>query len=136
MLKVTQTKLCTVLEIRVEFYVRGIQWNLCLSFLDNSFSQIRHSGSLVPERILFQLWFPHLLFYQIHCFFFRLPTKTMNRGFTVPYFSIQLYLDLWLPDSWFHYINTLALWICGLMTSNLNFRHMQCCNAVVAQIFS
>jgi hypothetical protein len=47
-------------------------------------SRIRHSVSMVPERILFQLWFPHLSFSRIHCFFFKPPpTKTMNRGFTV-----------------------------------------------------
>jgi hypothetical protein len=61
----------------------NIQWNLYLSFPDNSFSWIRRSISMVPEWILFQLWFPHLLFSWIHCFFFRPPTKTMNRGFTV-----------------------------------------------------
>jgi hypothetical protein len=60
-----------------------IQWNLYLSFPDNSFSRIRHPISMVPERILFQLWLPHLLFSRIHHFFFRPPTKTMNRGFTV-----------------------------------------------------
>jgi hypothetical protein len=46
-------------------------------------SRIRHSISMVPERILFQPWLLHLLFSRIHCFFFRPPTKTMNRGFTV-----------------------------------------------------
>jgi hypothetical protein len=46
-------------------------------------SQIRRSISVVPEQILFQLWLLHLLFSRIHCFFFRPPTKTMNRGFTV-----------------------------------------------------
>jgi hypothetical protein len=61
-------------------------------------SRIRRSISMVPERILFKLWLPHLLFSWIHCFFFRPPTKTMNRGFTVlplsmthllsPYFHI------------------------------------------------
>jgi hypothetical protein len=61
----------------------NIRWNLYLSFPDNSFSRIRRSISMVPERILFQLWLPHLLFSRIHCFFFRRPTKTMNRGFTV-----------------------------------------------------
>jgi hypothetical protein len=66
-----------------------IQWNLYLSFPDNSFSQIRHSISMVPERILFQLWLPHLLFSRIHCFVFRPPTKTMNRGFTVVTFTRQ-----------------------------------------------
>jgi hypothetical protein len=60
-----------------------IQWNLYLLFPDNSFSWIRCSISMVPERILFQLWLPHLLFSRIHCFFFRPPTKTMNRGSTV-----------------------------------------------------
>jgi hypothetical protein len=60
-----------------------IQWNLYLSFPDNSFSRIRRSISMVPERILFKLWLPHLLFSRIHCFFFRPTTKTMNRGFTV-----------------------------------------------------
>jgi hypothetical protein len=48
-----------------------IQWNLYLSFPDNSFSRIHHSISMVPEQILFQLWLPHLLFSRIHCFFFR-----------------------------------------------------------------
>jgi hypothetical protein len=60
-----------------------IQPNLYLLFPDNSFSRIRCSISMVPERILFQLWLPHLLFFWIHCFFFRPQTKTMNRGFTV-----------------------------------------------------
>jgi hypothetical protein len=60
-----------------------LQWNLYLSFPDNSFSRIRRSISMFPERILFQLWLPHLLFSRVHCFFFRPPTKTMNRGFTV-----------------------------------------------------
>jgi hypothetical protein len=60
-----------------------IQWNLYVSFLDNSFSRSRRSISMVPERILFQLWLPHLLFSRIHCFFFRPPMKMMNRGFTV-----------------------------------------------------
>jgi hypothetical protein len=60
-----------------------IQWNLYLSFPDNSFSRIRCSIPMVPERILFKLWLPHLLFSRIHCLFFRPPTKTMNRGFTV-----------------------------------------------------
>jgi hypothetical protein len=46
-------------------------------------SRIRRSISMVPERILFKLWLPHLLFSRIHCFFFRPPTKKMNRGFTV-----------------------------------------------------
>jgi hypothetical protein len=46
-------------------------------------SRICRSISMVPERILFKLWLPHLLFSQIHCFFFRPPTKTKNRGFTV-----------------------------------------------------
>jgi hypothetical protein len=59
-----------------------IQWNLYLSFPDNSFSWICSSISMVPEQILFQLWLPHLLFSRIHCFFFRPPSKTMNRGFT------------------------------------------------------
>jgi hypothetical protein len=45
-----------------------IQWHLYLSFPDNSFSRIRRSISMVPERIL---WLPHLLFSRIHCFFFR-----------------------------------------------------------------
>jgi hypothetical protein len=53
------------------------------TFPDNSFSRIHRSISMDPERILFQLWLPHLLFFRIHCFFFRPPTKTMNRGFTV-----------------------------------------------------
>jgi hypothetical protein len=61
-----------------------VQWNLYLSFPDNSFSRIRRSISMVPERILFQLWLLHLFFSRIHCLFFRPPTKTMNRGFTVP----------------------------------------------------
>jgi hypothetical protein len=43
----------------------SIQWNLYLSFPDNSFSRIRHSISVVPEQILFKLWLPHLLFSQI-----------------------------------------------------------------------
>jgi hypothetical protein len=60
-----------------------IQWNLYLSFLDNSFSRIHCSISMTPERILFQPWLPHLLFSWIHCFFFRPLMKTMNRGFTV-----------------------------------------------------
>jgi hypothetical protein len=60
-----------------------IQWNLYLSFPDNSFSRICRSISMVPEGILFQPWLPHLLFSRIHCFFFRPPMKTMNRGFTV-----------------------------------------------------
>jgi hypothetical protein len=60
-----------------------IQWNLYLSFPDNSFSRIRRSIYMVPEQILFQLWLPHLLFSRIHCFFFRPLTKTMNRCFTV-----------------------------------------------------
>jgi hypothetical protein len=46
-------------------------------------SRIYRSISMVPERILFQLWLPHLSFSRIHCFFFRPLTKTMNRGFTV-----------------------------------------------------
>jgi hypothetical protein len=46
-------------------------------------SRIYRSISVVPERILFKLWLPHLLFSQVRCFFFRPPTKTMNRGFTV-----------------------------------------------------
>jgi hypothetical protein len=46
---------------------------------------------MVPERILFQLWLPHLLFSRIHCFFFRPPTETMNRGFTV----LCLWTSLW-----------------------------------------
>jgi hypothetical protein len=66
-------KICTV----------HIQWNLYLSFPNNSFSQIRPSISMVPERILFQLWLQHLLSSRIHCFFFIPPTKTINRGFTV-----------------------------------------------------
>jgi hypothetical protein len=60
-----------------------IQWNLYLSFPDNSFSQIHCSIPMVPEWILFQLWLPHLLFSRIRRFFFRPPTETMNRGFTV-----------------------------------------------------
>jgi hypothetical protein len=60
-----------------------IQWNLDLSFPDNSFSWICHLISMVPEWILFKLWLPHLLFSRVHCFFFRPLTKTMNRGFTV-----------------------------------------------------
>jgi hypothetical protein len=60
-----------------------IQWNLDLSFPDNSFSRICRSISMVPERILFKLWLPDLFFSRIHCFFFRPPTKTMNRGITV-----------------------------------------------------
>jgi hypothetical protein len=73
----------------------GIQWNLYLSFPDNSFSRIRRSISMVPEWMLFQLRLPHLLFYQTHCFFFRPPTKTMNRGFTVKVFkSLKFYLIL------------------------------------------
>jgi hypothetical protein len=60
-----------------------MQWKLYLSFPDNSFSRIRRSISMVPEWILFQLWLPHLLLSRIHCFFFRPPTETMNRGFTV-----------------------------------------------------
>jgi hypothetical protein len=58
-----------------------------LLFPDNSFSQICRSISMVPERILFQLWLPHLLFSRIHCFFFRPQTKTMNRSFTVYVFG-------------------------------------------------
>jgi hypothetical protein len=46
-------------------------------------SWIHRSISMVPERILFQLWLLHLLFSRIQCFFFRPPTKKMNRGFTV-----------------------------------------------------
>jgi hypothetical protein len=64
------------------------QWNLYLLFPDNSFSRIHRSISMVPERIIFQLWLPHIFFSRIHCFFFRPPTKTMNRGFTV--FSLIL----------------------------------------------
>jgi hypothetical protein len=60
----------------------SVQWNLYLLFPDNSFSQIRRSIPMVHERILFQLWLPHLLFSRIHCFFFRPPMKTKNRGFT------------------------------------------------------
>jgi hypothetical protein len=73
-----------------------VQCNLYLSFPDNSFSWIRRSISVVPERILFQLWLPHLLFSRIHCFFFRPPTKTMNRGFTVFIFTMQTPLDVHL----------------------------------------
>jgi hypothetical protein len=65
------------------YFKYDIQWNLYLSFPDNSFSWIRRSISMVPERILFELWLPHILFSRIHCFFFRTPMKTMNRGFTV-----------------------------------------------------
>jgi hypothetical protein len=65
-----------------------VQWNLYLPFPDNSFSRICRSISMVPEQILFQLWLLHLLFSRIHCFFFRPPTKMMNRGFTVyPFMS-------------------------------------------------
>jgi hypothetical protein len=71
----------------IKFFINKInikiQWNLDLSFPDNSFSWILRSISMAPERILFQLWLPHLLFPRIHRFFFILPTKTMNRGFTV-----------------------------------------------------
>jgi hypothetical protein len=52
------------------------------------------SISIVPERILFQLWLPHLLFSRIHYFFFRPPTKTMNRGFTVLDWYRTL-MDIW-----------------------------------------
>jgi hypothetical protein len=75
-----QNKMAIFLKTALKFL---LQWNLYLSFPDNSFSRICCSISMVPERILFQLWLPHLLFSRIHCFFFRPPTKTMNRGFTV-----------------------------------------------------
>jgi hypothetical protein len=82
-----------------------------LSFPDNSFSRICRPISMVPERILFQLWLPHLLFSRINYFFFRPPTKMMNRGFTVPnfwlcngilwvacgFFSTPVACVLWLP---------------------------------------
>jgi hypothetical protein len=48
-----------------------IQWNLYRS-------RIHRSISMVPERILFQLWLPHLLFSRIHGFFFRPQTKTIE----------------------------------------------------------
>jgi hypothetical protein len=56
-------------------------------------SRIRRPISMVPERILFQLWLPHLLFSWIHCSFFRPPTKTMNRGFPVLGFPSSLFPD-------------------------------------------
>jgi hypothetical protein len=40
----------------------NIQWNLYLSFPDNSLSRICRSISMVPESILFQLWLPDPLF--------------------------------------------------------------------------
>jgi hypothetical protein len=46
-----------------------------LSFPDNSFFRIRRPISVVPERIIFQPWLPHLLFSQIHCFFYRTPDE-------------------------------------------------------------
>jgi hypothetical protein len=57
-------------------------------------SRIRRSISMVPEGILFQLWLLHLLFSWIHCSFFRPPTKTMNRGFSV-HWQVKRLL-LWL----------------------------------------
>jgi hypothetical protein len=70
--------------------------NLYLSFPDNSFSWIRRSISMVPERILFQLWLPHLLFSRIHCLFCRPPTKTMNRGFIV--ISLKCLIKIFLQN--------------------------------------
>jgi hypothetical protein len=78
----------------VNVHVMHTQWNLYLSFPDNSFSRIHLSISMVPERILFQLWVLHLLFSRIHRFFYRPPMKTMNRGFTV---FPNLFLTIILP---------------------------------------
>jgi hypothetical protein len=91
-----------------------IQWNLYLSFQDNSFSPIRRSISMVPERILFQLWLPHLLFSQIHCFFFRRPWKTMNRGFTVV--DISYCFTIYVLDIMSFYCQT---WKCNAEYNSL-----------------
>jgi hypothetical protein len=72
-----------------------IQWNLYLSFPDNSFSRIHRSICMVPEQIIFQLWLPHLLFSRIRCFFFRPPMKTMNRGFLVNILFLPLNSLCW-----------------------------------------
>jgi hypothetical protein len=70
-----------VFPITLPLYCIHIQRNLYHSW-------IRRSISMVPERILLQLWLPHLLFSRIHCFFFRPLTKTMNRCFTVYLFHL------------------------------------------------
>jgi hypothetical protein len=54
---------------------------------------------MVPEQILFQLWLTHQLFSWIHCFFFRPPTKTMNRGFTVLHLS-PVITQAFSPQYW------------------------------------
>jgi hypothetical protein len=61
-----------------------IQWNLYRS-------RILRPISMIPERIQFQLCLLHLLFSRIHCVFFRPPTKTMNRGFTVFPFQTSIH---------------------------------------------
>jgi hypothetical protein len=85
------------------FYV---QWNLYLSFPDNSFSRIHRSISMVPEQILFQLWLPHLLFSRIHCFFFRPSTKMMNRGFTVIKNKVTVHFICTRIIYYIHYTHT------------------------------
>jgi hypothetical protein len=91
---------CGTLDVKPEG--KYIQWNLYLSLPDNSFSRICLSISMVPERILFQLWLPHLLFSQIYCFFFRPPPITMNRGFTVHEKNCNYQQCFFLKNSWVH----------------------------------